>query len=69
MSNQGAYAIIATVRAFDVYYQVELLQARQPVRVYDRLTRFAKMTIGKYISKLIATKGQGQRRRDLWRFG
>ena len=30
--------LITTVRGFDSYHQVEIFQARQPVRVYDRLT-------------------------------
>ena len=55
-------------KAFNAYHQLELLQARQPVRVYDRQTTlvlFRKKITNNYISKFPATKGgHGQRRRD-----
>lgn len=53
-------AVISIVRGFCSYHQVEIFQARQPVKVYDRVTTlglFRKMTISTYISCLHGAEG------------
>ena len=60
MSNQGAYAIIATVRAFELISSGGTSPGASACESLRSANSFCKNDIGKYISKLIATKARGK---------